>query len=52
MATEDRHRLGYQRVDEDPNVDVLVATMRGTSQWDATLRLRSWERDHLGLAHG
>ena len=52
MATEDAHRLGYQRVDDDPNVDVLLASMDETAGWDATLRLRSWERAHLGLAHG
>jgi ubiquinone/menaquinone biosynthesis C-methylase UbiE len=52
MATEDTHRLGYQRVDDDPNVGVLLAAMKGTAEWDATLRLRSWERAHLGLAHG
>jgi SAM-dependent methyltransferase len=52
MATENTHGLGYQRVDDDPNVDVLLATMNGTAEWDATLRLRSWERAHLGLAHG
>ena len=52
MATEDTHGLGYQRVDDDPNVDVLLATMDATAGWDATLRLRSWERAQLGLAHG
>ena len=52
MATEDSHGLGYQRVDDDPNVDVLLATMDGTAGWDATLRLRAWERAHLGLARG
>ena len=26
--------------------------MDGTAGWDATLRLRSWERARLGLAHG
>ncbi len=52
MATEDTHGLGYHRVDDDPNVDVLLATMHGTAGWDATLRLRSWERTHLSLAHG
>jgi SAM-dependent methyltransferase len=52
MATEDAHRLGYQRVDDDPNVDVLLATMDGTAGWDATLRLRWWERAQLGLADG
>jgi SAM-dependent methyltransferase len=52
MATEDTHRLGYRRVDDDPNVDVLLATMDGTAGWDATRRLRSWERTQLALAHG
>jgi SAM-dependent methyltransferase len=52
MATEDTHGLGYHRVDDDPNVDVLIASMDRTAGWDATLRLRSWERAHLGLAHG
>ena len=52
MATEDTHRLGYQQVDADPDVDVLLATMDGTAGWDATLRLRSWERAHLGLGPG
>ncbi len=52
MAAEDAHRLEYHRVDDDPNVDVLIATMDGTAGWDATLRLRSWERAQLGLAAG
>ena len=52
MAAEDTHGLGYRRVDEDPNIDVLIATMDGTAGWDATRRLRSWERAQLGLAHG
>ncbi len=52
MATEDTHGLGYHRVDDDPNVNVLIATMDGTAGWDATRRLRSWERDRLRLAHG
>ena len=47
-----RIRLGYQRVDDDPNVDVLLATMDGTAGWFATLRLRSWERAHLRLSKG
>jgi len=52
MATGDTHGLGYRRVEDDPNVDVLIATMRETARWDATRRLRAWERAHLGLAHG
>jgi ubiquinone/menaquinone biosynthesis C-methylase UbiE len=52
MATDDTHRLGYRRVDDDPNVDVLVATMDRTARWEATLELRSWERAQLDLAEG
>jgi SAM-dependent methyltransferase len=52
MAPEDRHRLGYRRVDDDPNVAVLVAAMDDTAGWDATRRLRDWERVELRLAPG
>ncbi len=52
MPTDDRHRLGYQRVDDDPNVDVLLAAMDATAGWDATIRLRAWERAQLALAPG
>ena len=49
MAIDDTHGLGYELVDNDPNVSVLLATMDTTAKWDATLRLRSWERSELGL---
>ena len=52
MAKGDTHRLGYQQVDRDPNVDALIASMQETAGWDATVRLRSWEHRHLRLAHG
>ena len=52
MATEDAHGLGYRHVDDDPNVAVLLAAMDGTAGWDATRRLRSWERDKLSLTRG
>lgn len=52
MATKDTHRLGYRRVDDDPNVDVLIAAMQGTARWEATRRLRSWERAQLSLTPG
>lgn len=52
MNTPDTHRLGYERVDTDPNVSVLVGTMDTTGRWDATRALRAWERQHLGLAEG
>ncbi len=52
MAGEDAHRLGYRGVDDDPNADVLIAAMNATARWDATIRLRSWERAQLRLAPG
>jgi SAM-dependent methyltransferase len=52
MATRGTHGLGYRRVDDDPNADVLVATMEATAGWAAVGRLRSWERAQLSLAPG
>jgi SAM-dependent methyltransferase len=52
MADDDAHGLGYEHVDDDPNVSVLLATMDATADWTATRRLRSWERDQLALSHG
>src|SRR4029077_54209 len=46
------HGLGYERVDEDPNVEVLLATMDTTAGWEATRRLRAWERRQLRLEDG
>ena len=51
-GAEDTHKLGYRTVDDDPNVEVLVAAMDGTAAWDATRHLRSWERYELRLTHG
>ena len=44
--------LGYERVDDDPNVSVLLETMGATGRWEATLRLRAWEREQLNLTPG
>ena len=52
MATEDRHGLGYERVDNDPNVSILLSTMDATARWEATRWLRAWERDQLRLDEG
>jgi SAM-dependent methyltransferase len=49
VDAEETHGLGYERVDDDPNVSVLTATMDATARWEATLRLRTWEQDRLGL---
>lgn len=45
----DRHALGYEHVDDDPDVPVLIETMQATAAWEATRRLRAWERARLGL---
>jgi len=52
MARGETHGLGYDRVDDDPNVAVLVATMDETAGWDSTRELRRWERGGLGLVRG
>lgn len=52
MASADTHNLGYDQVDDHPNVPVLVATMDATSKWEAVRQLRSWERHELGLVAG
>ncbi|MFM2072307.1 MAG: hypothetical protein RLZZ623_2570 [Actinomycetota bacterium] len=52
MAIDDTHGLGYDLVDDDPNVSVLIATMDTTATWQATRRLRSWERRELRLGSG
>ena len=52
MDDAETHRLGYERVDGDPNVDVLLATMDATAAWAATRQLRAWERDRLDLGKG
>lgn len=49
MEIAETHGLGYERVDDDPDVSVLLATMDATARWEATRRLRSWERDRLSL---
>ena len=35
MTNDDTHGLGYVRVDADPNVSVLLATMDATAGWEA-----------------
>src|SRR3954468_15321812 len=52
MAPEETHGLGYEQVDDDPNVAVLLANMDSTARWEATRRLRAWERHQLSLGHG
>jgi SAM-dependent methyltransferase len=52
VGLDDRHGLGYEQVDDDPNVSVLLAAMDATARWESTRRLRRWERDQLRLREG
>lgn len=52
MSSSDAHGLGYHDVDGDDHTAVLVANMDSTAQWQATGRLRAWERLRLGLGAG
>ena len=52
MDQEETHALGYERVDEDPHVSVLLGTMDATGGWSATRRLRAWERQQVRLEPG
>jgi SAM-dependent methyltransferase len=52
VDADETHALGYERVDDDPNVSVLLETMGATGRWEATLRLRAWEREQLNLTPG
>lgn len=52
MSGNETHGLGYQRVDDDPNVAVLLAAMNTTAELDAIRTLRHWERTQLGLCDG
>jgi SAM-dependent methyltransferase len=52
MSGGDAYGLGYRRVDENPHAVVLLGTMDATARWDATVRLRAWERRLVGLQPG
>ena len=52
MDPSDPYGLGYRDVDGDPHTAVLVSNMDATAEWQATQRLRAWERQHLGLVDG
>jgi len=52
MSGNETHGLGYQHVDDDPNVAVLLATMNSTAELEAIRRLRHWERSQLALGDG
>ncbi|MFP5488228.1 MAG: methyltransferase domain-containing protein [Acidimicrobiia bacterium] len=52
MGDDGQYGLGYGAVDDDANVSVLLSAMDATAGWEATRRLRAWEREQLGLTPG
>jgi SAM-dependent methyltransferase len=52
MGADETHGLGYGRVDDDPNLSVLLETMEATGRWESSLRLRAWERQRLNITPG
>ena len=51
--TEANARLtGFEAVDEQPDVSMLLSAMDETAQWEATKELRAWEREQLSLRSG
>lgn len=52
MSSDITRRLGYRSVDDDRDPDQLIAALDETANWEATRRLRSWERARLGLRDG
>lgn len=52
MSPDDVHPSGYRRVDASPDPAVLLERMVANAGWGATVDLRAWERERLGLARG
>lgn len=43
---------GFEAVDDQPDVSMLLSAMEETAQWEATKQLRAWERKQLSLRTG
>ena len=52
MVADEERGPGFHAVDEHPDVSMLLTAMDETAQWEATQRLRSWERERLALRPG
>jgi hypothetical protein len=52
VVERDACSLGFEQVDSDEHVAVLLRTMDATASWDATRELRTFERRELRLADG
>jgi LmbE family N-acetylglucosaminyl deacetylase/SAM-dependent methyltransferase len=52
MTTSNVRRTGFESVDDQPDVSMLLSAMDETAQWEATKQLRAWEREQLALRPG
>ena len=52
MTAADVPSTGFEAVDDHPDVSMLLSAMDETAQWEATRKLRAWEREQLSLRSG
>jgi LmbE family N-acetylglucosaminyl deacetylase/SAM-dependent methyltransferase len=52
MTAAERSMTGFEAVDDQPDVSMLLSAMEETAQWEATKQLRAWEREQLSLGSG
>jgi LmbE family N-acetylglucosaminyl deacetylase/SAM-dependent methyltransferase len=52
MTQADVPRTGFEAVDDQPDVSMLLSAMDETARWEATKTLRAWERGQLSLRPG
>lgn len=51
-AAADVQMTGFEAVDDQPDISMLLSAMDETAQWEATKKLRAWEREQLSLRSG
>lgn len=52
MTAADVPMTGFEAVDDQPDVGMLLSAMDETAQWEATKQLRAWEREHFQIRSG
>jgi SAM-dependent methyltransferase len=52
MTAAGKPMTGFEAVDDQPDLSLLLNAMDETAQWEATKQLRAWERDQLSLQSG
>jgi LmbE family N-acetylglucosaminyl deacetylase/SAM-dependent methyltransferase len=52
VSDDDDRRVGFDAVDDQTDVPMLLRAMDETAEWEATKQLRAWERAQLSLRPG